>query len=166
MEEYKFSIDAEGNVSSQKELSEQERDSKMPEIRRMIADETTSPGKIKRAIAEEIAAISALMIKYGNDVSIIEGMKVKVYAEQVKALRELGKEVGEADLLSHKDFLNIDGKKFKFVMGEVVECMKQAMKAVKLDETTINSVLNHWRDIMSAKDEDIRREVEKLDSKK
>ena len=113
MEEYKFDIDAQGNVSSERELSEQERDSKLGEVRRLIADETTPPHKIKRLIAEEMAAISMLMIKYGNDVNIIEGMKVKVYETQIKSLRELGKEIMEADTLSHKDFLNMDGKKFK-----------------------------------------------------
>jgi len=166
MEEWKMSIDEQGAVSAQRELTEQERDSKLGEIKTLIADETTPPHKIKRLIAEEIASINMLMIKYSNDVNIIEGMKVKVYAEQVKALRELGKEIMEADTLSHKDFLNMDGKKFKYAIGQYAEGVKEAMRDVKLDDTTINSVLNHWRDIMSSKEEDIRREIEKLDSKK
>lgn len=166
MEEWKLNIDEQGNVSADRALSEQERDSKLGEIRRLIADDTTSPGKIKRLIAEEIAGINMLMIKYSNDVNIIEGMKVKVYGEQVKALRELGKEIMEADTLSHKDFLNMDGKKFKYALGQYAEGLKDAMRIVKLDDTTINSVLNHWRDIMSSKEEDIRREIDKLDSKK
>jgi len=166
MEEWKLNIDESGNVSADRELSEQERDSKLGEIKKLIADETTPPHKIKRLIAEEIASINMLMIKYSSDVSIIEGMKVKVYAEQVKALRELGKEIMEADTLSHKDFLNMDGKKFKYALSQFTEGLKEAMHMVKLDETTVNSVLNHWRDIMSSKEEDIRREVEKLDSKK
>jgi hypothetical protein len=166
MEEWKLNIDESGNVSADRALTEQERDSKLGEIRRLIADETTSPGKIKRLIAEEIASINLLMIKYSNDVNIIEGMKVKVYAEQVKALRELGKEVMEADTLSHKDFLNMDGKKFKYAISQFTEGIKEAMRMVKLDDTSINSILNHWRDIMASREEDIRREVEKLDSKK
>lgn len=166
MEEWKLNIDENGDVSGQREESEQERNSKLGEIRRLIIDETTPPAKIKRLIAEEIASISMLMIKYGNDVSIIEGMKVKVFETQVKALRELGKEIMEADTLSHKDFLNMDGKKFKYAIGQYSEGAKEAMRMVKLDDTTINSILNHWRDIMSSMEEDIRREIEKLDSKK
>lgn len=166
MEEWKLNIDEKGNVSADRELTEQERNSKLHEIMDMIRDESTSPGKIKRVIAEEIASVSLLMIKYSNDVNIIEGMKVKVYAEQVKALRELGKEVMEADTLSHKDFLNMDGKKFKYAVEQYAIGLKEAMKLVKLDDTTINSILNHWRDIMSAKEEEIRREIDKLDSKK
>ena len=166
MEEYKYDINEKGEVSYEKELTEQERDSKLGEIRTLIADETTPPGKIKRLIAEEIASINMLMIKYSNDVNIIEGMKVKVYAEQVKALRELGKEIMEADTLSHKDFLNMDGKKFKYAIGQYAEGVKEAMRMVKLDDTSINSILNHWRDIMASKEEEIRREIDKLDSKK
>jgi hypothetical protein len=166
MEEYKFDIDEQGNVTSQQEQTGQERDSKLGEIRKMIQDETTPPAKIKRLIAEEINSICILMIKYSDDVSLIEGMKVKVFETQVKALRELGKEIMEADTLSHKDFLNMDGKKFKYVMSHVAACAKEAMKMVKLDETTINSIQNHWRDIMASKEEEIRHEVEKLDSKK
>jgi hypothetical protein len=165
MEEYKFDIDEQGNVSAERELSEQEKDSKLSQIRSMIADETTPPFKIKRLIAEEIASISMLMLKYGNDVNIIEGMKVKVYETQIKGLRELGKEIMEADTLSHKDFLNMDGKKFRYAIGVYAEGAKEAMKSAKLDETTINSILNHWRDIMASKEDEIRREIEKLDKK-
>jgi hypothetical protein len=166
MEEWTLNIDENGNVSGEKEQSEQERDSKLGEIRRLIADETTPPAKIKRLIAEEIASINMLMIKYGNDVNIIEGMKVKVFETQVKSLRELGKEIMEADTLSHKDFLNMDGKKFKYALIQYSEGLKEAMRMVKLDDTTINSILNHWRDIMAEKEEEIRREIDKLDSKK
>jgi hypothetical protein len=166
MEEYKLSIDENGNVSSEREQSERERNSKLSKIHELIQDETTPPAKIKRLIAEEINSICMQMIGYSDDVSLIDGMRMKALETQVKSLRELGKEIMDADTLSHKDFLNIDGKKFKFVLGQIVECMKEAMRAVKLDETTANSVLSNWRDIMAAKDEDIRRDVEKLDSKK
>jgi hypothetical protein len=166
MEEYKFDIDDQGNVTSEKQLSEAEQQSKLDEIARLIEDETTPPAKIKRLIALEMAAINKLMIKYGNDVNIIEGMKVKVYETQIKSLQVLGKEVMDADMLSHKDFLNMDGKKFKYVMGKWMEGFKDAMRSAKLDETTANSILNHFRDIMTASEEEIRREVDKLDSKK
>jgi len=59
----------------------------------MINNPEVPPGPIKRLIAAEIATVNRLMIKYGNDVSIIEGMKIKALSEQVKGLRELGKEV-------------------------------------------------------------------------
>ena len=105
------------------------------------------------------------MIRYGNDVSILEGLKIKALSEQVKALRELGKEVTDADVLSKKDFLNWEGKKFRFAIDEYREGAKEAMRKVGLDDSTVNSILNHWRDIMASKEQEIRRAIEKLDSK-
>lgn len=166
MEEYKLRIDSDGNVSSEKELSDHERESKMEDIWKMIEDPTTPPGEIKRKIAGEIATVNRLMIKYGNDVSILEGLKIKALSEQIKGLRELGKEVMEADVMSKKDFLNWEGKKFRYAIDEFMEGAKQAMKLIKLDESTVNSMLNHWRDIMQSKEAEIRRNLDKLDSTK
>jgi hypothetical protein len=166
MEEYKLHLNEAGEVSYEKELSDHERESKMELIYNMIDDPNCPPGEIKRKIAGEIATVNRLMIKYGNDVSILEGLKIKALSEQVKALRELGKEVMEADVMSKKDFLNWEGKKFRYAIDEFMDGAKQAMKTVKLDESTINSVLNHWRDIMQSKEAEIKRNLDKLDSAK
>lgn len=166
MEEYKIRINESGEVSADKEMTDRERESKLQHILELINDPDTPPGPIKRLIAAEIATVNMLMIKYGNDVSILEGLKIKALSEQVKGLRELGKEVMEADVISKKDFLNWDGKKFRYAIDEFMEGAKQAMKVVKLDESTINSILNHWRDIMQSKEQDIRRNLDKLDSSK
>jgi hypothetical protein len=165
MEEYKLKIDEDGNVSSEKEMSDRERESKLTHILDLINDPDTPPGPIKRLIAAEIASVNLLMIRYGNDVSILEGLKIKALTEQVKALRELGKEVMEADVIGKKDFLNMDGKKFRFAIDQFMDGAKEAMRLVKLDDTTINSVLNHWRDIMQSKEQDIRRNLDKFDTK-
>jgi hypothetical protein len=155
-----------GDVSAERELSDRERESKLDEIYKMIDDPNCTPGEIKRKIAAEIATVSRLMVKYGNDVSILEGLKIKALSEQVKALRELGKEIMEADVMSKKDFLNLEGKKFRFAIDEFREGAKEAMRTAKLDDSTINSILNHWRDIMQAKYEDIKRTIDKMDSQK
>ena len=163
MEEYKLSIDAEGNVSSEREVSDRERESKLGEILEMINNPDIAPGPIKRMIAAEITAVNLLMIRDSNDPL---GLGTKKLAEQVKALRELGKEVMEADVISKKDFLNMEGKKFRYAIDRYRDGAIAAMKLVKLDESTINSIINHWRDIMQANDEEIRRGIEKLDSSK
>lgn len=165
MEEYKLRIDENGDVSSERELSDHERESKLEEIFRMIENPEIHPGEIKRKIAGEIAVVNRLMVKMGNDVSILEGLKIKSYSEQVKALRELGKEVMEADVISKKDFLNIEGRKFKFAIDQFMEGAKEAMRLVKLDDTTINSILSHWRDLMQQKEPEIRRILDRMDSK-
>jgi len=164
-DEYRIRLTEDGDVSTEREASDRERESKLDHIVELINDPDTPPGPIKRLIAAEIATVARLMVKYGNDVSILEGLKIKALSEQVKALRELGKEVGEADVLSKKDFLNVDGKKFKYAIEQNIEGAKEAMRIVKLDDTTINSILNHWRDIMQSKEDEIRRELEKFDKK-
>jgi hypothetical protein len=131
----------------------------------MINNPEVPPGPIKRLIAAEIATVNRLMIKYGNDVSIIEGMKIKALSEQVKGLRELGKEVLEADTINRKDILTWEGKKFRYAIDEYREGAKEAMREAKLDESTINSILTHWRDIMAQKELDIRRALDNMDKK-
>jgi hypothetical protein len=165
MEEYRLKIDENGNVSSEKELSQQERESQLTKISEMIADPTIHPAEIKRIIAAEIAMVNKLMLKYDTDENVLAGMRVKNLSERVKSLRELGKEVMEADVLSKKDFLNWEGKKFRLALDRYREGAIEAMKTAKLDESTINSILNHWRDIMQDKEDEIRRAIDKLDTK-
>jgi hypothetical protein len=162
MEEYKMKIDAEGNVSAEREVSERESTSKLNEILDMINNPDIPPGPIKRLIATEIASVNLQMLRTQNDPL---GMGTKQLSEQVKALRELGKEVMEADIMSKKDFLNIDGKKFQYALQRYREGAQEAMKTAKLDESTINSILNHWRDIMTEKEDEIRRHLERMDTK-
>lgn len=165
-DEFRIRLTEDGDVSSEREVSDRERESKLDRIIELINDPDTPPGPIKRLIAAELAQVSRLMIKYGNDVSILEGLKIKALETEVKALRELGKELMEADVIGKKDFLNIDGKKFRYAIDEFREGAKEAMRAAKLDDTTINSVINHWRDIMQSKTEEIRRTIDKMDSAK
>lgn len=162
MEEYKMKIDAEGNVSAEREVSERESSSKLNEILEMINNPDMPPGPIKRIIAAEIAAVNMQMLRTQNDPL---GIGVKQLSEQVKALRELGKEVMEADIMSRKDFLNFDGKKFRFAIDRYRDGAIEAMKTAKLDESTIRSILNHWQDIMRDKEDEIRRAIDKLDVK-
>jgi hypothetical protein len=162
MEEYKMKIDSEGNVSAEREISEREAGSKLNEILEMINNPDMPPGPIKRIIAAEIAAVNIQMLRTGNDPL---GLGVKQLEAQVKALRELGKEVMEADIMSKKDFLNWDGKKFRFAIDRYRDGAIEAMKTAKLDESTIRSILNHWQDIMRDKEDEIRRAIDKLDTK-
>jgi len=162
MEEYKMKIDSDGNVSAEREVSERESTSKLNEILDMINNPDMPPGPIKRIIAAEIAAVNMQMLRQQNDPL---GLGTKQLSEQVKALRELGKEVMEADIMSKKDFLNIDGKKFQLALRLYREGAQEAMKTAKLDESTINSILNHWRDIMTEKEDEIRRAIDRMDTK-
>jgi hypothetical protein len=164
-EEYSIKVTETGEISATRDLSDRERETKLDEILDMINNPEVPPGPIKRLIAAEIATVNRLMIKYGNDVSIIEGMKIKALSEQVKGLRELGKEVLEAYTINRKDILTWEGKKFRYAIDEYREGANEAMREAKLDESTINSILTHWRDIMAQKELDIRRALDNMDKK-
>ena len=73
-EEYSIKVTETGEISATRDLSDRERETKLDEILDMINNPEVPPGPIKRLIAAEIATVNRLMIKYGNDVSIIEGM--------------------------------------------------------------------------------------------
>lgn len=165
-DEFRIHLTEDGDVSSERQVSDRERESKLDRIIELINDHDTPPGPIKRLIAAELAQVSRLMIKYGNDVSILEGLKIKALDSEIKALREIGKELMEADVIGKKDFLNLDGKKFRYAIDEFREGAKDAMRSAKLDDSTINSILNHWRDIMQSKDAEIRRAIDKMDTAK
>ena len=77
----------------------------------------------------------------------------------------MGKEVLEADTINRKDILTWEGKKFRYAIDEYREGAKEAMREAKLDESTINSILTHWRDIMAQKELDIRRALDNMDKK-
>jgi|SRR5580658_1147260 hypothetical protein len=162
MEEYNMKIDAEGNVSAERQISERESTSKLGEILEMINNPDIPPGPIKRLIATEITMVTQQMVRQQNDPL---GLGTKQLSEQVKALRELGKEVMEADVMSKKDFLNWEGKKFQYALVRFREGAVEAMKTAKLDESTIRSILNHWNDLMTEKEDEIRRSIDKMDLK-
>jgi len=57
--------------------------------------------------------------------------------------------------------LTWEGKKFRYAIDEYREGAKRKlMREAKLDESTINSILTHWRDIMAQKELDIRRALD------
>ena len=99
-------VEKNGEVSHTPVMSERERFSKIKEIREMIDDPDAPLAPIKRKIAAEIASVTAEMMICSEDVStnMLDGLKVKVLESQVKAFRELGKELMESDVLSKKDF--------------------------------------------------------------
>jgi hypothetical protein len=144
-------------------LSDEERESRLDDIIQMINDPDTPLAPIKRMIAVELAKTSRLMIKFGNEVSLLEGLKIKALEAQVKALRELGKELMESDVLSKKDFLNFDGPKLAFVLEEFRQGAQDTLKKIGIDDGTTQQFLRHWRDMMLEREPKIRRATEKLE---
>jgi len=140
--------------------SDAEQSSRIDEILAMIADPDSSLGAIKRLISAEIAEVTKLITRFSTDEELLSSVRVKNLEIRVKALRELGKELMEADVLGKKDFLNLDGPKFAYVVAEWNEGFNEAMRLVGIDDGTCNSVFRHFRDIMVKREPEIRRNVD------
>lgn len=151
-------------VSATPIQSEQQRNSKMDEIIRQINDENAPLAPIKRLIAAELAAVnSTIMQTVGEHGDVYDAIKIKALEAQIKALRELGKELMESDVLSKKDFLNFDGPKLAYVLEEFRQGASDSLKKIGIDEGTIQQFLRHWRDVMLERETQIRRSTEKLE---
>ena len=159
-------VSPDGQVSQTRVPSDQERKSKMDEIMKQIDDADAPLAPIKRMIAMEIANIGKEMITCGgelNTMAAIDTMRVKALSEQVKALRELGKELMESDILSKKDFLNFDGPRLAFVLQEYRQGAQDTLKKIGIDEATVQQFLRQWRDLMLERESTIRKATDKID---
>ena len=134
-------------------------------IREKITDENYDPAEASRLIAVEMARVTEDLSDCFGD-GPMDSLKLKIYDSQLKALRELGKQLNEADTLSKKDILNFDGPKFSFVLGVIVDSFVEAMKEAGLQEDLRNSVMKHYRDRMQVNEAVIRKDTAKIDSNK
>ena len=158
-------VGSNGEVRHTPIMSDRERASKLDEIIRQIKDPNAPLAPIKRLIAVEIATTGQMMVMLGSDLDVnaLDSLKVKALESQVKALRELGKELMESDVLSEKDFLNFDGPKLQYVLEEYRQAATDTLKKIGIDEGTIQQFLRQWRDLMVEREPHIRRATAKVE---
>ena len=129
--------------------------SRMKEIIHAIEDpESTDLEATNRLIAMEIALVLSGVREYNT----------KAAMDKVKVLRELTKTLQEGDTLAKKDFLNFDGPKFKYVLGELVVLFKASLKSSGFKEEDINHTLRIFRDSLGLREADLRKETERITS--
>jgi hypothetical protein len=163
----KFEIvtSSEGYVGlGDRELSDREKGSSIVVIRQAIKDPSISLGDLKRMIAYEIAVATEMMIRQGDNIDVTQFGTTKALESQVRALRELGKELMESDQMAKRDYINLDGPKFQYVSDMWVSKFKIAMKKAGVEDGQAKNILMHYKDEMAAVDPEIRREVQKIDS--
>jgi hypothetical protein len=130
----------------------------------MIADPESPLADITRLIALEIAGVMKKMSGIGDDVLARGVTSQRDLNDQVKAWRDLQKTLTEADALSKKDVLNLDGPKFKFVFGELVRLYRQSLKDAGLQQELSQNIMLQFGDLVKANDEQIRRELSRIES--
>ncbi|VVB52321.1 Uncharacterised protein [uncultured archaeon] len=146
-------------------------ESMLPTILEKIHDRNFPLDEVNRLIAIEIAFVAQEMQQLRQMVSRndhTETFMQKSFEQQVKALQALEKSLTNTDILRNRDILNFDGPKFVYVFGELVNVFKKAAQdAVGRDnETIVQSIMKHFRDEMAMREDELRRETEKIDSSK
>jgi hypothetical protein len=157
-------------VSSGSGFQGTERLSMLPQILEKIHDPNFPLAEVNRLIAIEIAFIAQEMarlrgeVKHGNH---SETFLQKSYEANIKALAQLEKSLTSTDILAHRDILNMDGPKFQWLFGQVVDSFKKACQdALGRDgETMVQSIMKHWRDELAMRESDWRSGVEKINAK-
>ena len=135
---------------------EVKHESQMDRIIALIDNpEYTDIEEINRLISREIA----ISLSSEPNTGVFNG---RALADKVKALRELARTVQEGDNISKKDFLNFDGPKFRYVLGELVLLFRGSMKSGGLPEDVSNHVLRVFRDQLQGRAPDLRKETERI----
>ena len=132
-------------------------------ICRKLKDPKFQAFDILRLITVAIASVVEQILSLGCTVD--EVSLRKRHAEEVKLLRNLGKQVVEGEALRRKeDVLNFDGPKFRFIFVNVTTLFVQAMTKARIEEAERQTVLKLFRDLLIENEPRIRRETEKIES--
>jgi hypothetical protein len=125
-------------------------------IARMIADRRAPVWTIGRVIAREMVAA----IKHSK-------MPVRPFQRppvdmncRMKGLRELQKTLVESEALTKRDQLDLDGPKFKFVLGEIVRLFQQALMDAGTDSSHAQRIMVRFQDLRTENDETLRRDLD------
>jgi hypothetical protein len=138
---------------------------KYDEILEKIENPNCPVADVSRLISIEIAKATRDMARLiGPVADPTMAWKFKPYAEHIKALRELSKQLSETEVLSRKDMLNIDGPKCQFLLREIAKLYKKALKEAGCEISLIENAIRHFADLVSVDQERIRRELDKIES--
>ena len=158
-------IDEDGTVivyESEREKERRFRKERLENVRKCITDVGYDPAEASRLIAIEIARVAEDL----GDCEVGDAVKLKIYEQQLKALRELGRQLTDADTLSKKDVLNFDGPKFAFVLGIIINNFVKAMTEAGVPEDLRASIMKHYRDQMQIDEVTIRKETAQINKSK
>jgi hypothetical protein len=161
-------INEDGTVTvleSEREKERRVKKERLETIREKITDINYDPAEASRLIAVEMARVAEDLSDILGD-GPMDNLKLKIYEQQLKALRELGRQLNDADTLSKKDVLNFDGPKFQYVLEIIVENFIKAMKEAGTPEDLRTSIMKHYRDRMQENENIIRKETARIDSNK
>jgi hypothetical protein len=152
-------------------ISLSKRESMFPLILEKINDPNYPLAEVNRLIAIEIAGVAQEMGILCRQAILnnnyAETFVQKSYDQQIKALQALEKSLTNTDLQRHRDLLNFDGPKYQYAFGVNIGWVKLACQQAlgRDNETMVQSIMKHYRDIVAMSEAELRRDVERIDSK-
>jgi hypothetical protein len=140
--------------------------SRLAEIRQKIEDPNCSQVELAKLIAVEMTAILEAMNKLMDNASrpgtlLATKDLTTSLTEQLKGVRELGKQITEMDNLAKRDYINFDGDKFLWVLDQLIELGCSAIRSMGWEEHQVRSWENHFRKHLGEQEERIRRDADK-----
>jgi hypothetical protein len=168
---YNYEVGTDGSTKEDRIPGKRETSSKLSEIRAKIEDPNVSQAELSKLIALEMAAILDGMNEHlDSPNSSIKGMEsnfaIKSLSEQLKGVRELGRQIIEMDNQAKRDFINFDGEKFQFVAGQWMQMGVAALRAMGWDEHTVTQYVKQFRSQIELNELRIRREAENVGTNK
>jgi hypothetical protein len=159
------------SAAEEKKPNKRQESSKLNEIRTKIEDINVSQAELSKLIALEMAAILDAMNEHlDKPNSGIKGMDaniaIKSLAEQLKGVRELGRQIIEMDNQAKRDFINFDGEKFQFVASQWLQMGVTALRAMGWDEHTVTAYVKQYRQQIEHNELRIRKEAENIGTNK
>lgn len=139
------------------------RDSFLPVIQEKLNDAKCSTSELLRLISAEIAQLIVEIGVHQEDPQA--GYRLPIFRGQLKTLRALAGSLLRIEAQRKKeDQLDFDGPKFRYVFGELVKCLEQAMQETlgQNDPAAIQTAKRHFRDIITMREPDLRLEVKRM----
>jgi|SRR5579863_795342 len=145
-------------------------ESRLAEISEKIEDPNFSQVDLGKLIAVEMASILQAMNTILDNVTrpgtaaydkLATKEVVGSLNEQLKGVRELGKQIADMDSMAKRDYINFDGEKFRWIAGEWMKLGAEAVRAMGMGETSVHSWKNHFRQQLDKNQDRIRRDADK-----
>ena len=129
----------------------------------MIADGNQPTWITSRRICGEMAAtIRQLQMPLGHCQRHVAA-KTQLKS-RIRALRELQRTLLENEARSTRDVLDPDGRKVKFVLGEILRLFQQALRDSGVDDLRARNIMVYFGDLRRASEAGLRREVGRIET--
>ena len=90
----------------------------------------------------------------------------KEFASEMHAYREMHKQLVEGAMLAPRDTCDLDGPKFKIAFEFLCRLKESSLVAAGVSQDLTKTVMQHFRDSVTEKHEDLKRAIREVDASK